>query len=59
MSIHYFQMVKNHIIELSVSLFSDKWSLQACRERNVDCIVAPYEADSQLAFLNRLAHDKI
>jgi hypothetical protein len=29
--------------------------LQACRERNVDCIVAPYEADSQLAFLNRWA----
>ena len=26
--------------------------IQACRERNVDCIVAPYEADSQLAYLN-------
>ena len=26
--------------------------IQACRERNIDCIVAPYEADSQLAFLN-------
>jgi len=24
----------------------------ACRERNIDCIVAPYEADAQLAFLN-------
>jgi len=26
--------------------------ISACRERNVDCIVAPYEADSQLAYLN-------
>ena len=26
--------------------------IQACQERNVDCIVAPYEADAQLAFLN-------
>ena len=26
--------------------------IKACRERNVDCIVAPYEADSQLAYLN-------
>ena len=25
---------------------------QAARERNIDCIVAPYEADAQLAFLN-------
>ena len=25
--------------------------IQAARERNVDCIVAPYEADAQLAFL--------
>ncbi len=65
--IHYFEIVKNHITELPVSLsayfFSDRWSfpwlIQACRERNVDCIVAPYEADSQLAFLNRWASDKI
>lgn len=27
--------------------------IQACRKINVDCIVAPYEADGQLAFLNR------
>lgn len=27
-------------------------TIQACRERNIDCIVAPYEADAQLAFLN-------
>ncbi|KFB47050.1 hypothetical protein ZHAS_00015119 [Anopheles sinensis] len=27
--------------------------IQECRRRNVDCIVAPYEADAQLAFLNR------
>jgi len=27
--------------------------IQACRARNVDCIVAPYEADAQLAYLNR------
>lgn len=26
--------------------------IQACREMNVDCIVAPYEADGQLAYLN-------
>ena len=25
---------------------------KACRDKNVDCIVAPYEADSQLAFLS-------
>ncbi|XP_058122479.1 exonuclease 1 [Anopheles ziemanni] len=27
--------------------------IQECRRWNVDCIVAPYEADAQLAFLNR------
>lgn len=26
--------------------------IKACRERNIDCIVAPYEADAQLAYLN-------
>ena len=26
---------------------------QVCRERGIDCIVAPYEADAQLAFLNK------
>jgi exonuclease-1 len=26
--------------------------IEAARERNIDCIVAPYEADAQLAFLN-------
>lgn len=26
--------------------------IRACRSRNVDCIVAPYEADAQLAYLN-------
>ena len=25
--------------------------IRAARDRNVDCIVAPYEADAQLAFL--------
>ena len=25
--------------------------IRACNQRNVDCIVAPYEADAQLAFL--------
>ena len=25
--------------------------IKACNERNIDCIVAPYEADAQLAFL--------
>ena len=24
-----------------------------CRDKGVDCIVAPYEADAQLAFLNK------
>lgn len=27
--------------------------MKACRDRGVDCIVAPYEADAQLAFLNK------
>lgn len=27
--------------------------MQECRKRGVDCIVAPYEADAQLAYLNR------
>ena len=26
--------------------------IQACQDRNIDCIVAPYEADAQLAHLN-------
>lgn len=26
--------------------------MQACREHNVDCITAPFEADAQLAYLN-------
>ncbi len=25
--------------------------IKVCRGRNIDCIVAPYEADAQLAFL--------
>ena len=27
---------------------------QACRAKDVDCIVAPYEADAQLAYLNKI-----
>ena len=27
--------------------------LQALRNRNIECIVAPYEADAQLAYLSR------
>lgn len=27
--------------------------IKECRKINVDCIVAPYEADAQLAYLNR------
>lgn len=27
--------------------------LKACRARGVDCVVAPYEADAQLAYLNK------
>lgn len=26
--------------------------IKACRQRNIDCIVAPYEADAQLTYLN-------
>lgn len=26
--------------------------IKKCHERNIDCIVAPYEADAQLAYLN-------
>ena len=29
-------------------------TIDACRERNIDCIVAPYEADAQLAFLYKI-----
>lgn len=25
--------------------------IKVCRARNIDCIVAPYEADAQLAYL--------
>ncbi|XP_046377448.1 exonuclease 1-like isoform X1 [Haliotis rufescens] len=28
--------------------------MNACREQGVDCIVAPYEADAQLAYLNKI-----
>ncbi|XP_045161100.2 exonuclease 1-like [Mercenaria mercenaria] len=28
--------------------------MNTCRERGVDCIVAPYEADAQLAYLNKI-----
>lgn len=28
--------------------------IKRCREVNVDCIVAPYEADAQLAYLNKV-----
>lgn len=28
--------------------------IKECRRQNVDCIVAPYEADGQLAYLNRI-----
>lgn len=28
--------------------------IQCCRALNVDCIVAPYEADAQLAYLNKI-----
>lgn len=28
--------------------------IKKCREINVDCVVAPYEADAQLAFLNKI-----
>lgn len=28
--------------------------IKSCRAMNVDCVVAPYEADAQLAFLNKI-----
>lgn len=28
--------------------------IKRCRQINVDCIVAPYEADAQLAYLNKI-----
>lgn len=28
--------------------------IKQCRQRNVDCIVAPYEADAQMAYLNKI-----
>lgn len=34
----------NHEMALNV--------IKECRRKNVDCIVAPYEADAQLAYLN-------
>lgn len=27
---------------------------QACRKKAIDCIVAPYEADAQLAYLDKI-----
>ncbi len=35
------------------SLFSTLTELQECRKLGVECIVAPYEADAQLAFLSK------
>lgn len=28
--------------------------IKQCRQMNVDCIVAPYEADAQMAYLNKI-----
>ena len=39
----YFQRIHTRTICVS--------NLQACRAKGVDCIVAPYEADAQLAYL--------
>lgn len=36
---------------LNICMFSV--CVQAARARGVDCIVAPYEADAQLAYLNK------
>lgn len=43
---NYFRRCVNITHEMALTL------MQACRKINVDCIVAPYEADAQLAFLN-------
>ena len=40
------------LIEHFSLIYSIVYILQVCRDNGVDCIVAPYEADAQLAFLN-------
>ncbi|XP_068618418.1 exonuclease 1 isoform X2 [Battus philenor] len=42
----YIQRSVNITHEMALALIKE------CRKRNVDCIVAPYEADAQLAYLN-------
>lgn len=41
-----------HVV-VDMSPFLTSCLLKACRARGVDCIVAPYEADAQLAYLNK------
>lgn len=44
---------KNFVQAVDVSPRMALKLIQACRKRKIDCIVAPYEADAQLAFLNK------
>lgn len=44
---------KNFIQAVDVSPEMALKMIQACRARKIDCIVAPYEADAQLAYLNQ------
>lgn len=45
---NYFRRCVNITHEMALQL------IQECHKLNVDCIVAPYEADAQLAYLNKL-----
>ncbi|TRY62949.1 hypothetical protein TCAL_00424 [Tigriopus californicus] len=62
----YRQMAKNYLREgklrearecfqrcVDITPAMAREMIQACHERRIDCIVAPYEADAQLAHLNR------
>lgn len=42
-----------HVGEVMLEMFLCCFFGQAARSRGVDCVVAPYEADAQLAFLTK------
>lgn len=46
-ALSYFRRCVNITHDMALQL------IQECRKINVDCVVAPYEADAQMAFLNR------
>mgnify|MGYP002047995933 CR=1 FL=1 len=47
-----------HFCEQALDITSEMVTnvISAARERNVDCIVAPFEADAELAFLTKATY---